>query len=482
MGDSPAAVPGNSRRRPASDLFRLSRRSLLGLIAVTGLAACGGEDDDTAAEPSGTPAERREVATDAYVFGYPLMLIDTIRRRALEYTSVNRFQHTSSLPASSQRTVVRIDLDNLYSVAWLDLREEPVLFEVPQIEDRYWVMQILDAWSNTAFTPTSVQPHAEPGASAPFVYAVTGPGWTGTLPPGAVQLPVPTADAWLYGRIEVRGPDDVAAVRDIQSRLRLAPLSAWTTPAAAEADSIPENQDWSESAGLDLLDEMPVRDFFERMCELMEENPPAADDEPAVARFATIGIRPGGSPEGVSTGELSAGVDAAKRKIAAYVDPGSILRNGWVLDLNVGRYGTNYLLRAATARRGVGANLAAVVVYPAMFDEADDDGTPIEFTLRFEPGQAPPVAAFWSLTAYGSEGYLVPNAADLHTVGHPVPPVFAPDGSLEFTVQAADPGPAVPRSNWLPIPERGQFSLVMRLYEPDRQVLDGEWFPPPLMP
>src|SRR5690606_8768993 len=269
MGDSPAAVPGNSRRGPASDRFRLSRRSLLGLIAVTGLAACGGENDDTAGEPSGTPAERREVATDAYVFGYPLMLIDTIRRRALEYTSVNRFQHTSSLPASSQRTVVRIDLDNLYSVAWLDLREEPVLFEVPQIEDRYWVMQVLDAWSNTAFTPTSVQPHAEPGASAPFVYAVTGPGWTGTLPPGAGQLPVPTADAWLYGRIEVRGPDDVAAVRDIQSRLRLAPLSAWTTPAAAEADSIPENQDWSESAGLDILDEMPARDFFERMCELM---------------------------------------------------------------------------------------------------------------------------------------------------------------------------------------------------------------------
>ncbi|WP_228813611.1 MULTISPECIES: DUF1254 domain-containing protein [Nocardia] len=481
MGDAPAAVPGNSRP-PVPGRFRLSRRSLLGLIAVTGLAACGGEDDDTAIQPSGTPAERREVVTDAYVFGYPLMLIDTIRRRALEYTSVNRFQHTSALPAASQRTVVRIDLDNLYSVAWLDLREEPVLFEVPQIDDRYWVMQILDAWSNTAFTPTSLQPHADPGATAPFVYAVTGPGWRGTLPQGAVQLPVPTADAWLYGRIEVRGPDDVAAVRDIQSRLRLAPLSAWTTPAAAEADSIPENQDWSESAGLQALDEMPARDFFERMCELMQDNPPAAEDEPAIRRFATIGIRPGGAPEGVSTGELSAGVEAAKRKIDAYVDPGSILRNGWVLDLNVGRYGTNYLLRAATADRGVGANLAAVVVYPALFDEADDDGTPIEFTLRFEPGQAPPVAAFWSLTAYGSDGYLVPNEADLHTVGHPVPPVFAPDGSLEFAVQAADPGPGVPRSNWLPIPEDGQFSLVMRLYEPERRVLDGEWLPPPLEP
>ncbi|WP_280396851.1 DUF1254 domain-containing protein [Nocardia carnea] len=480
MGEVPAAVSGSSRRGLAPDRFRMSRRSLLGLLATTGLAACGGTGDDTEITPSGTPADRREVASDAYVFGYPLMLIDTIRSRALQYGSPNRFQHTSTLPASSQRTVIRIDLDNLFSVAWLDLREEPVLFEVPRIEDRYWVMQVLDAWSNTAFTPTSLQPQVEPGASAPFTYAVTGPGWKGELPPGTVQLPVPTVDAWLYGRIEVRGPADVPAVRAIQSRLRLAPLSAWTTPAAGESDSIPENQDWSESIGLGPLRQMPAREYFERMCELMEDNPPAAADEPAMRRFATIGIRPGGSPEGVSTGELDAGVDAAKRKIAAYVDPDSQLRNGWVVDLNVGRYGTNYLLRAATADRGVGANLAVVVVYPALFGEADDDGTPLEFTLRFPPGEAPPVAAFWSLTAYDNEGYLVPNEADQHVVGHPVAPVVAPDGSLEIAVQAADPGPGVPRQNWLPIPEQGQFSLVMRLYEPDQRVLDKQWFPPPL--
>ncbi|MEU1986020.1 DUF1254 domain-containing protein [Nocardia sp. NPDC019395] len=481
MGHAPAAGSGNPRRQPAPDRFRLSRRSLLGLVAVTGLAACGG-GEESEVPPSGTPADRREVATDAYIFGYPLVLIDTIRRQALKFSSTNRFQHTSSLPAASQRTVVQIDLDNLYSVAWLDLRDEPVLFEVPQIEGRRWAMQILDAWSNTAYSPTSLQPQAEPGATAPYTYAVTGPGWKGTLPPGAVQLPVPTMDAWLYGRVEVRGPADVPAVREVQSRLRLAPLSAWTTPAAAESDSIPENQDWSESAGLETVEEMPARDFFERMCELMEDNPPAPADEPAMRRFATIGIRPGGSPEGVSTGELDAGADAAQSKMSAYVDPGTTLRNGWVMDLNVGRYGTNYLLRAATAHRGVGANVAAVVVYPALFGKADDNGAPLAFTLRFEPGEAPPVAAFWSLTAYDSAGFLVQNEADLHTVGHPVPPVFAPDGALEIAVQAADPGPDVPRSNWLPIPERGQFSLTMRMYAPEQRVLDGQWYPPPLVP
>lgn len=479
MREVPAGGPD---RRPAADRLRLTRRSMLGLLAVTGLSACGGEESDSGVPPSGTPAARREVASDAYVFGYPMILMDTVRRRSLRYASVNRFLHTTDIPASSQRTVVQIDLDTLYSVGWLDLRDEPVLFEVPEIEDRFWVMQVLDAWSNTVFTPTDVDPQVEPGSTPPFTYAVTGPGWSGTLPPGVVELPVPTADAWLYGRIEVRGPADVPAVREIQDRLRLAPLSVWNTDAAGESDSITNNQDWSESAGLKSVENMSARGFFERLCELMVDNPPAPDDDPVMRRFATIGIRPGGSPEGVSTGELAAGVDAAKRKIAAYVDPSAQLRNGWVLATKVGRYGTDYLLRAATAGWGLGANLAAVVSYPVLFAEADDDGTPLEFTLRFPPGEAPPVAAFWSLTAYGAEGYLVQNTADIHTVGHPVAPESAPDGSLEFAVQAADPGSAVPRSNWLPIPEKGQFSLVMRLYVPDQRVLDGRWNPPPLVP
>ncbi|MET8798842.1 DUF1254 domain-containing protein [Nocardia sp. NPDC004568] len=464
-----------------ADRFRMTRRSMLGLVAVTGLAACGGEDSGTAVEPSGTPSARREVAADAYIFGYPMILIDTFRRRALDYVSTNRFQHTSSLPPASQRTVVRIDLDNLYSVAWLDLRKEPVLFEVPEIRDRYWVMQVLDAWSNTVSTPSNVRPEVEPGASPPYTYAVTGPGWAGKLPAGVVQLTVPTADAWLYGRVEVRGSADVPAVRAIQSQLRLAPLSAWNTRAATESESIPGNQDWSEPVGRDSVDAMSAREYFERLCELMEDNPPAPEDEPAMRRFATIGIRPGGSPEGVSTGELDAGVDVAKKKITAYVDPASRMRDGWLVAMNVGRYGTNYLLRATTARRGVGANIAEAMLYPALFDEADEDGEPREFTLRFEPGQVPPVAAFWSITAYGDDGYLVQNAADLHTIGHPVAPQPAPDGALEFAVQAADPGPAVPRSNWLPIPEQGQFSLIMRLYEPEPRVLDGSWSPPPLV-
>lgn len=482
MGEARAAVTGDILRAPEADRLRLTRRSMLGLLAMAGLTACGGGDEDNDIQPSGSPADRRAVASEAYVFGYPLVLLEMIRDRALEYAAPNRFQHTSSLPTASQRTVPRIDLDNLYSVGWLDLRDEPVLFRVPDIEGRRWTMQVLDAWTNTVSSPNSVEPEAGPDAKPPFTYAVTGPGWSGTLPDGVIEIAVPTADAWLYGRVEVRGPADVPAVRQVQSELRLSALSAWNTPAAAESDSIPENQDWSESATQNRVEQLPVRDFYQKICDAMVENPPAPDDDPAMRRFATIGIRPGGEPRGVSTGELEAGADAARKKILAYVDPASQLRNGWVLDTNVGRYGTNYLLRAATAYRGIGANLAVVVIYPALFDEADDNGNPLDFVLRFDPGQAPPVATFWSLTAYDSEGFLVQNPAGIQTVGHWEAPEFAPDGALEIAVQATDPGPGMARANWLPIPDRGQFSLLLRMYNPDQRVLDGQWYPPPLTP
>lgn len=482
MRDAPAGMASDSTGRSRADRSQMTRRSLLGLFAATGLTACGGGEPDGGVEPSGTPAARREVVTDAYVFGYPMVLIDTIRKRALQSGPVNRFQHTPDIPDAGQRTVVRVDLDNLYSVAWLDLREEPVLFAVPEIVDRRWVMQLIDAWSNTAHSPRNLQPQVPPDAIPPYTYAVTGPGWSGSLPPGVVELPVPTADAWLDGRIEVRGSADVPTVRDIQAQLRLAPLSAWNTRAATESESIPPPGDWSESLGQDPVARMSARAFFDQLCELMVDNPPAPADEPAMRRFGTIGIRPGGSPEGVSTGELDTGVDAAKKRITAYVHPGSVLRDGWILDMSVGRYGTNYLLRAATAERGVGANLAEAVIYPALFEQADDDGEPLDFTLRFPPGQAPPAQTFWSLTAYGPEGYLVQNSAGIQTVGHIEALEFGADGSLEIAVQTADPGPRLPRSNWLPIPEQGQFSLVLRVYDPEPRGLDGSWFPPPLVP
>ncbi|WP_280205903.1 DUF1254 domain-containing protein [Nocardia cyriacigeorgica] len=472
----PAASDSASDERPA-----FSRRAVLGaMVAAAGLAACGESADDGSATPSGTTEDRIDVATQAYIFGFPLVLMDANRKAMTAGIGNNQFLHGTALPVPSSRGARRIGLDSLYSSAWLDLRDEPMVLQVPEIDPRrYWVMPLLDAWTNTVHNPSSVRPQAERPA-APYTYLISGPGWSGEVPEGMRALPMPTRMVWLLGRIQVNGPDDVPAVREIQAQLKLLPLSAWPpdgepSPAAAGPGELPEPP-------VDVVTRMSARDFFDRMCELMDDNQPAPEDAPALDRFATIGITPGGHPRGISSEELSAGKDTAQRQIAVYLDPGARLINGWVINTDIGRYGTNYLLRAGTADRGLGANLPEDVMYPILFGDAGDEGLPVPFRLRFAPGQTPPVDAFWSLTAYGPEGHLVANPAGIYSIGHQVPVVFRPDGALELAVQYADPGSEVPAGNWLPIPPAGQFSLVLRMYAPKEAARTGAWVPPPLEP
>ncbi|MFE3444194.1 DUF1254 domain-containing protein [Nocardia sp. NPDC059180] len=481
---APKYAAGPASPGPASDERpAISRRAVLGAVVVAaGLAACGESEDNGSVAPSGSAQDRTEVATDAYIFGYPLVLMDANREALTGGAGDNRFQHAADLPVPSTRGSRRVGLDSLYSSAWLDLRDEPVVLQVPEIDpSRYWIMPLLDAWTNTVHNPSSVRPQAETSA-APYTYLITGPGWSGDVPEGMRALPMPTRMVWLLGRIQVNGRDDVPAVREIQARLKLAPLSSWPLDAAQPRPADPDGPVELPEPPVEAVAQLPARNFFDRMCALMVDNPPAAEDVQALNRFATIGITPGGRPDGVSTEELTAGADTAERQLAVYLDPLTRTENGWVINTDIGRYGTNYLLRASTANRGLGANLAENVMYPTLFGDAGGDGAPIPFRLRFPPGQTPPVDAFWSLTAYGSNGHLVANPSEIYSIGHQVPVVYQPDGTLELAIQYADPGSTVPAGNWLPIPPAGQFSLVLRMYAPREVALTGVWVPPPLEP
>ncbi|MGX1974557.1 DUF1214 domain-containing protein [Streptomyces kronopolitis] len=151
--------------------------------------------------------------------------------------------------------------------------------------------------------------------------------------------------------------------------------------------------------------------------------------------------------------------------------------NGWRVSLNLGDYGTHYLLRATTAWQGLGANLPQDAVYPIV--RTDSRGRPLtgakRYVLHFAPGQTPPVKAFWSLTMYDPDGFLVRNPIHRYEVGHAVKPVRNPDGSTDIYLQ--HDAPAGKRSNWLPAPS-GRFSMILRMYRPESAVLDGTWSPP----
>ncbi|MEV0032919.1 DUF1254 domain-containing protein [Nocardia sp. NPDC050793] len=463
---------------PSSAGRVITRRTMLGWATATalGMAACGRDNEDAAAM-----SEAAAIANEAYIFGYPLMLMHATRKAALENTPVNQFQHADALPTPERRDIVRLNVDTLYSSAWLDLSRGPIALQVPAMDgDRFWLMQIMDAWTNTVHNPSSVRPQVRPGVrTPPFSYVITGPNWSGALPEELTPLPLPTPTVWVLGRIQVDGVADIPAVRAIQRGVRLVSLDDWVArrPAPRPAPPLVPSRPPAEQ-----VIEMGARDFYDRLCTLMDIDPPAPADAPAMARFAEIGIEPGGRVRGLSDAALTTAADDAKQTIGVYVDPNTRMDNGWTFDPAVGVYGTDYLHRAAVADKGLGSNLPQDAIYPTYFGTADTYGTPKRFRLRFEPGQTPPVDAFWSVTAYGADGYLVPNPAGIYSVGHHEPVVPGPDGAVELAIQHRNPGPAVPQGNWLPIPAEDQFSLMMRLYAPRPEALDGRWQPPAVTP
>ncbi|WP_067541242.1 DUF1254 domain-containing protein [Nocardia crassostreae] len=462
---------------------QVTRRWVLGtgaaVAAGLGLAACGSGDDKPASSGDASN-DPKAIAADAYTFGYPLVLMDATRA-ALGFT--NQFVNATTLPEPDDRLVVRLNLDTLYSQAWLDLGPEPLVLQVPGMEaDRYWLMQITDAWSNTRQNPSSIRPQTAAGAtSPPFTYLVTGPGWSGRVPEGMTRLDLPTNTAWVLGRIQVNGTEDVPRVLELQNQLKLVPLSAWLRgeDAATGRPFIPNPSQTPPPAQVAAMDG-PA--FFDKLCALMAANPPAPADAPALERFATIGLEPGATVDGQSAQALNDGAAQAKTQIPKYDDPRTKQENGWTFSTDLGAYGTNYALRARTAMQALGANLAQDAVYPTVFAKADDGGAKVRYRLHFPAGQLPPVDAFWSLTAYDADSYLVPNAADIYAIGHDVPIVVNSDGTVDIAVQNEDPGISVPQGNWLPIPASGNFSLSMRLYGPKQEALDGGWKPPVLTP
>ncbi|MGY2007946.1 DUF1254 domain-containing protein [Nocardia gipuzkoensis] len=459
----------------------LSRRAVLGMAATSmaalGVAACGGSDEDGSADTHlSVTSEGGMVAKDACLFGFPLVLMDVTRVAAEATTPPNRFRHDTSLPTPAYKEVVRPDPDTLHSTAWLDLTSEPMVLSVPMMGGgRFWLAQVLDAWTNNAHNPSSRRPQAK-SAVPPYTYVVIGPDWAGPLPEDLTPLPVPTPTVWLIVRIQVDGDDDLPIVRSLQQGLKLVPLSVWKA-GEQPAPAVPPNGPANAQRPVDQVMGMDARAFFDRMCAVMAINPPAPEDEPAMRRFATIGIRPGGAVEGVSEEELTAAVETVERQLPVTLGPNTINDNGWVADFGAGRFGTDYLLRAVTAFGALGIPLSADAHY--LFTAVPAGSGP--FRLHFTPGELPPVDAFWSLAVYDAADYLVANPAEIYSVGHHVPVVLNPDGSLDLTLQHDDPGPSVPRGNWLPIPASDPFSATLALFAPKEAVLQRRWQPPPLI-
>ncbi len=440
-----------------------------------------------------TPDEVREIALDAYIYAYPLVLMDLTRKVQTNtelpdsktmHAPMNQFYHAPVFPDASFTDVVRANADTLYSFLWFDVSQEPLVIDVSASGGRYYLLPLLDMW-----TDIFASPGKRTSGTGPQTYAITGPGWNGALPAGLTQIKSPTATGWMIGRTQTNGAKDYDAVHKFQAGLKAVPLGAWGQPNYTPPKG-QFNPRAKMGAPVEQLEQMSAAEFFSTFAELMKANPPHANDYPILQQMARIGIVPGQSfdlaqaPPAVKSA-LEAAPAAGQHKIVAYAPHASNLVNDWAMIMNpVGTYGTDYLKRAFIAYFGLGANVVEDAMYPSAM--VDAQGKPLfdsdeRYVLHFDKDQIPPVRAFWSLTMYNDRQFMAANPINRFAIGDRDDLRFNTDGSLDLTIQRDSPG-ADKESNWLPAPAEGNFSLTMRLYWPKEQVLEGIWSPPPVKP
>jgi len=507
---------------------------LVGLVAVIAVALI---------VVSRTPSLHTEAAVrsaaDAYIYGYPLITFDMARRQQTnvavadaEHAPMGQLIKMRSYPAVDNHCCAAPNADTLYTLVWLDVSSEPWIFTIPDMGERYYIMPMLDGFSEVIKVASS-----SATGSKPQTYAITGPGWSGTLPQNVTQVKSPTAIVWILGRIYSTGtPEDYDAVHTLQDNFTSVPLSAYGKPYTPPLATVDHDFDMKTSVRTQ-VNSMGIYEYFDYLARLLKSNPPKPEDAAMVKELAKIGLVPGKDfdPSKLSTLDKKAvealpatareklGMEKQKhakphfsqglglvqgedfdtsklglldKKVIKLVPKIGLLKmalrlkqqkttNGWLyFTEGVGNWGTDYLVRGMANLLGPGWNRPEDAVYPISQKDAKGnayDGAKYKYVMHFDRGGLPPVDAFWSLTLYDKDLFFVPNSINRYNLSQRNTFATNEDGSVDFTIQAESPGEDK-EANWLPAP-KGEFKLVLRLYGPPKSaptILDGSWTPPPV--
>lgn len=408
-------------------------------------------------------------ALPAIVAGYPLL--ESVRTCHVQTSPgtpaygrapFNTFGHSRERWTDRNRDIVTPANDLLYSNAWVDLRQGPVILTVPPQTGRYFVLELLDAYTNN-FHNIGTRNTAQGGER----FALLGPSSNALAPAGTTPIRCPTALVWILGRVLVDSDGDLAAARDFQAGFGID-----GPPSLAPPSSVSRWQSGGE----------PVLVFLANLARALHDFPPPSTQCGVFDLLRSAHVRL--SPDGVlgdlrpSTLEgLRAAYTAAMRMIDGAGRSAS--KAPWRYSTRLGRYGDDLMLRAATAWKGLGALASDEAIYAVT--DYDDQGELLYgerlYRLHFADGGQVPASAFWSITLYGEDRYLAPNPIHRHALGNRSPLVRGTDGSL--TLHVSHQPPPGPQENWLPAPEGG-FYLILRLYHPQDAFLNGSYRLPPL--
>lgn len=450
-------------------------------------AACGGNDSPTqpgSAEP--TPRELREIIKSAYVYGLPL--VDNYRIQHSYFVdranpqfkgAWNQVHSIARVFTPADTTVQTPNSDTPYSFVGADLRAEPLVLTVPKIDpDRYYSLQFIDAYT---YDYHYVGSRATGNGGG--TYLLAGPEWKGEKPAGIDEVIRSDTDfSFIIYRTQLFDPADLDNVKKIQTGYTAKPLSAFLGEPAVTAPAVDFIAPLTPEA------QRTDPRFFQILGFVLKYAPVFPDEKALRDRFASIGIGPDGdfNPDTLSAENLQAvhdGIADALAELTTFQK--NELNTGKVTSADLfgthAELGDNYLYRMAGSVLGIYGNVAKEALYPVIAN--DSAGAPLtggnNYTLRFAPGQLPPVHSFWSITMYRMpQSLLVTNPIDRYLINSPMLPALLrdPDGGVTLYVQNQSPGKDK-EPNWLPAPE-GPFQMILRLYWPEKPALDGAWRPP----
>ncbi len=407
---------------------------------------------------SSTPAEMSPAA-EAYIWGFPLLSVHRTRLLLCSRNDTGAINHVEDLATPADRAIVVPNNDTLYSSGWYDLRHGDLTIEVPPMDhpERYWNVMVLDAYTHIAYVA-----RRHHGTAGTRVRVTLDP----TTPPAnddSSVVTIGTPTAWVILRVLVESPEDLDSARALQHAISV------TAPASHPNDR-------TERAGRATAIAKSGADLYSELKSYVEIDPPA----PWHPRLSPAAQAIVNDPASVSEEVLLAGIKDGEKLIVGRNSGGSVSKNGWRTGRDATGPGNDIVKRAAGAKFGLGGHQAIENrSYTALCDSEKqplDGSRPLE--LRFDADAMPPCRAFWSLTAYGTDMYLVENEIDRWSISDRTPGlIYDDDGSLTIHVSAERPAET---ANWLPVPD-GPYLLGMRVYEGEAQVIACDWFPPPLM-
>ena len=425
--------------------------------------------------------ELQEVATEAYIYLYPLVVMDVTRRQILalnstKYSSENLFIHNRNMATDKWRSVARSNIDTLFSSAWIDLSAGPAYMTLPAAGDRYHMFQMLDMWTDT-YAVVGSRTTGPNGVRAKIV----GPGWQNeTRGDADVLIYCPTPTTWIIGRTYAQAGPDIEGARAFLDGA----FAVSTSPRLFPDDDAGLTSVDVKTPPVAQVDALTATEFFEKAWALLRHEGSHGTDGSMLLRLRHLGLHEEEdfsfatqSIENRSAFEQAA--HTARERVRQFARRRGNIVGCWTYTTSdIGTYGNSYVQRAVVARIGLAANPPEDAIYIASVSDADKQTLhgSNTYVIHFNKGELPPAHSFWSITAYDGPGFMMSNRLDRFGIRSRDDMTFNDDESLDIYVGPECP-PMSPESNWIPTID-GVIALQIRLYTPGQAFLSGEWSPP----